>query len=258
MGPTLPDEAAVLLLSLALLLLLPGCTKPEAYRTDAESAVAVGDLDRAEELIREGLERHPEDVDLLVAAGELYLRPVPEDRYKPRLALHYAMRADRAADNTNQVAAALLVRAWRANGGSEMGDQLVAEGLHQVGHRDQLAPVRLDAADPDLLEPTAENLREQKRREAMREKNPCGAGLAFVAGAAWPLPDGGSADLQAFCAERDVRPGTCTARALRACTPDEVAVLCGPMVAVVGRHASCADVTVGRCCAAPLVGDGAE
>ena len=258
MRPTLPDRAAFLLLSLALLLALPGCTKPETYRTDAEAAIAVGDPDRAEELLRKGLEQHPEDVDLLVAAGEFYLRPIPEDRYKPRLALHYAMRADRAADNTNQMAAALLVRAWRANGGSEMGDQLVAEGLHEVGHRDQRTPVRLDAADPDLLEPTAQNLREQKRREAMRDKNPCGAGLAFVAGAAWPLPDGESADLPAFCAERDTRPGTCSARALRACTPDEVAVLCGPMVAVVGRHASCADATVGRCCASPLVSNGIE
>ena len=245
-------------MSLALLLVLSGCTKPETYRTDAEAAVAVGDPVRAEEFLREGLERYPEDVALLVAAGEFYLRPIPEDRYKPRLALHYAMRADRAADNTNKAATALLVRAWRANGGSEMGDQLVADGLYRVGHRDLRAPVRLNAADPDLLEPTAENLREQKRREVMRDKNPCGAGLAFVARAAWPLPDGGSTDLPAFCAERETRPGTCTARALRACTPDEVVVLCGPMLAVVGRHASCADATVGRCCAAPLVSESVE
>lgn len=236
-----------------MVLMLGGCTRAETYRADAESAVVSGEFDEAERVLREGLERHPEDIELLIAAGEFYLRPFPEERYKPRLALHYAMRADRDADNNDPRAAGLLVRAWRANGGSEMGDRLVQEGLHQLGHPDQRAPKRLQIADPDLLAPTSANLREQKRREGLADQEPCGSGLSFVDGAMWPLPDGTQADLAPFCAERSARTGTCAARGLRACTPDEGAVLCGPMLSVVGRHPACVDPTVGRCCAAPLV-----
>jgi tetratricopeptide (TPR) repeat protein len=230
-----------------------GCSSPADVRADLADHLAMGRFEAAEATLRKGLEAHPDDVDLLVAAAEFYLQPLPEERFKPRLALHYAMRADRVADNGDARAAALLVQAWRANGGSPLGDQLVADGLHQLGHRDQRNPVRLDAADPDLLEPTAQNLREQARRDRARAsgEDPCGAGLAFVASAAWPLADGREAALPAFCAERRATPGTCSAKGLRPCTAEQRDVLCGPMVAVVGNHPSCVEPTVERCCGLP-------
>lgn len=239
---------------------LLACSQPESVRADLDAQLAVGNVSAAEETLRKGLEAHPNDVELLVAAAEFYLSPIPEDRYKPRLALHYAMRADRAADNQDKRAAALMMKAWRGNGGSPMGDELVAQGLHQLGHKDQRDPLRLGVADPDLLDPTAENLREQARRDKARAsgEDPCGNGLAFVAGAVWPLPDGRDADLAPFCAERDARAGTCSARGLRGCTPDERDVLCGPMRSVVGAHPSCVDPTVARCCAVPRVAGSAN
>ena len=234
---------------------LLACSTPASVLDQLRAEVVNGDMEAAEQTLREGLEAHPTDVDLLVAAAEFYLSSIPEDRYKPRLALHYAMRADRASDNQDKRAAALLMKAWRANGGSPMGDKLVAEGLHQLGHKDQRDPVRLGVTDPDLLDPTAENLREQVRRDKARDSGatPCGHGFAFVAGAAWPLPDGTDASLSAFCAERNARAGTCSARGLRSCTPDERDVLCGPMKSVVGLHPSCVEPTVTRCCAPPRV-----
>lgn len=235
------------------MLFVVGCKSADDHRAAAADALQQGDFEAAEDALRTGLERHPDDVALLVAAGEFYLTTFPEERYKPRLALHYAMRADRAADNNDEAAAALLVRAWRANGGSPMGDQLVAEGLSQLGHADMRAPTRLGAADPDLLAPSPENLREQARRDRMRAsgEEPCGAGLAYVAAATWPVDDG-EVVVGPLCAERGSPPGTCSARGLRACTPDEVAVLCGPMKAVLGQHPACVDATVGRCCAPTL------
>jgi len=262
MRPFLPSRAqqhAVLSL-LAVLLLTVACSTPDTYRQDAETQLALGAFEDAEATLRKGLEGHPENVALLLAAAEFYLRPLPEEHFRPRLALHYAMRADRASDNQSARATELLMQAWRANGGSPLGDAIVEQGLHQLGHPDQRAPVRLSPADPDLLEPSPENLREQARRDKERSagQDPCGGRLAFVAGAAWPLSDGTSADLLAFCAERSATPGTCATKALRDCTTEENVVLCGPMRSVVGRHPSCVDPTVGRCCSTPRVAGSAQ
>lgn len=249
--PSAPLRAIALLLSLLLTLLGAACTSAAEWRERAEAAVTEGRFDEAQDLLRQGLEDHPDDVRLLVAAGELHLRPLPEDLYKPRLALHYAMRADRAADNNDPAAASLLMRAWRANGGSAQADRVIEEGLASIGHPDARAPKRLGAVDPDLLTPTPGNLREQARRDRAREldEDPCGDDMGYVASAAWPLSDGRTASLPAFCAERSAPPGTCSARGLRACTPDERDIACGPMAAVLGPHPSCAAPTVERCCA---------
>lgn len=244
---------------LAVATVVGGCRTGESYREEVLEELQMGDLDGAEAVLREGLERHPGDVALLVTAGEFYLTTFPEERYKPRLALHYAMRADRAADNNDEAAAALLVRAWRANGGSPMGDRLVEDGLAQLGHDDVRAPKRLGAADPDLLDPSAANLREQARRDRQRAtgEDPCGAGLGYVAAATWEIEGGREVVVGPLCAERGAPAGTCSARGLRACTPDEVAVLCGPMKGVLGHHPACIDATVGRCCAPTLTDPGA-
>jgi len=60
------------------------------------------------------LERHPEDLDLLLFAAGFYLRVEAEEHYKPRLALHYASRASRVEDRPE--VAVVLVRSLRAMG----------------------------------------------------------------------------------------------------------------------------------------------
>ncbi len=105
------------LASLGLLILATGCgpSAPEAL-TAAETALASGDDLAAQTAFREGLERHSDDLPLLLFACDFYLREEVADHYKPRLALHYANRADRADPGDRPDVADALARALDAMG----------------------------------------------------------------------------------------------------------------------------------------------
>jgi len=232
---------------LIALVVLAGCTSADDYRQQADQALAVGDVEQAQDTLQKALESHPDDLELLLTAGELYLRAEPQEHYKPRLALHYAMRADRAADHQDQRAARLLARAYRAAGGTQLGDAIVQRGLEQVGHHDALAPKRLSAADPDLLEPTAANLREQARRDAARKtgETPCPDGHTHVPGGTYPA-NGIDLTVSAYCVAAASVAG-CPGG--RACTDPETRVACTALGAVLGDAPACADPGAVRCCA---------
>lgn len=240
------------LLTIALTLI--ACTSAEQWRTRAEEQLRIGEDDAAAETLMKALEAFPDDVELLLITGEMYLRPIPEHTYKPRLALHYALRADKAAVHQDRRATALLTRAYRATGGSAFGDEIVQRGLQQVGHRDALAPKRLSAADPDLLEMTSENLREQARREAARKEGstPCSDGFAHVPGGRYPGPGGAEIELAAFCVSLGGRSDADCAGARR-CSADERLLACTALAAVLGDDPGCTDPAAPRCCADPSI-----
>ena len=242
------------LLSIALTLL--ACTSASEWKTRAEQDLGVGDYEAAAETLRRGLEAHPDDVELLLIAGEMYLSPIPEDIYKPRLALHYALRADREAAHQDKRATSLLTRAYRATGGSTFGDQIVQQGLAQVGHKDATAPKRLDAADPDLLELTSANLREQARRDVARAAGdtPCAEGFVHVPAGRYPAPGGDEVDLEEFCVSRagTSRQGC---QGARVCSDDERLLACTSLGAVLGDDPGCADGAVDRCCASSSIAE---
>jgi hypothetical protein len=105
---------------LGLLLLATGCG-PDAVEalTAAETALAAGDDLTAQTAFRDGLERHSEDLPLLLFACDFYLREEVGDHYKPRLALHYASRADRADPDDRSDVDDALARALSAMGQHE-------------------------------------------------------------------------------------------------------------------------------------------
>ena len=102
------------LLALGLLI---GCG-PSAGETltAARAALDTGDDLASQQALRDGLERHPEDLDLLLFACDFYLREAAEAHYKPRLALHYASRARRVDTIHRPDIAVALVRSLRAMG----------------------------------------------------------------------------------------------------------------------------------------------
>ena len=65
-----------LLIALAV---LAGCTSADDYRQQADQALAVGDVEQAQDTLQRALESHPDDLELLLAAGELYLRAEPQE-----------------------------------------------------------------------------------------------------------------------------------------------------------------------------------
>lgn len=112
--------------SCGLLLLLAGCgpSAGEALTT-AETALAAGDDSAAQTALRDGLERHPEDLPLLLFACDFYLREDAPDHYKPRLALHYANRADRTDPQDRHDVTDALARALSAMGQHEDAAELL-------------------------------------------------------------------------------------------------------------------------------------
>lgn len=258
------------LLLVAALLVVTSCAKPEDRIDEAAQLTRQGEFTAAESVLRGALERHPDHVGLLVAMAEFYLQPIPKEHYKPRLALHYAMRADRAAGFRDPAAASVLLQAYRATGGSAQGWELIQAGLELVGHPDALNPKRLQPADPDLLEPTVQNVLEQRRREKLRAQGSplleCPEGSALVDQGRYPSPHaGGEIAVDAVCIELPPEDGVvervqtsqdmreaCFARNMRRCTPDEHAVACGPLASVLGAHPACGDALVVRCCERPL------
>ena len=241
---------------------------------DAEQSAADGDFEGQREVLRRGLEASPEDVPLLMAAARYYLRIEPEGRYKPQLALHYAMRAARGSGYPGEELSRLLSQAYRAAGGLEEERALLLAGLNAVGHPDANAPMLRQPVDHDLLEPTLANLREQKRREeGAKPRSRCLAGMAYVP--AGRYPPGTEAALEnvlievdAFCIDQ-LQPGgvasrfknsaelgeKCAAVGKRLCRRAEMQVACGAMAGVFGVHPACAMNRVLRCCSGLLGAD---
>jgi hypothetical protein len=255
---------------LILLLAVSGCRSAESDRADFEVSTNAGEDVAAEGKLRKALDRHPEDVKLLIAAAEFYLRPHGDEFHRPRLALHYALRADKAANYASADVGRTLMRAYRAAGGvqgTEVGRRLVAEGLQAVNHPDRAAPKRLPAVDRDLLDPTLSNVLEQERRNRRRAEGhtPCSEGFVHVPEGTYPGIRGGpEVTVAEFCVERPAgtgigqlsadesrRAAACDARGARLCTGDETAVACGALRTVVGRHTACEDERVVRCCSDP-------
>lgn len=244
------SDNGLLLTALTVSLAFTGCRGPQGWLDDHEDALTLGDSATAEVKLRDGLERHPDDVELLLAGAGFYLRPDEPDSWKPRLALHYAMRADRAASGQDERATAAMVRAHRASGGFAETEALVRQGLSDLNHPAADAPVLLKPVDPDLIDPTVENVLEQRRRDGMPPPT-CPPGLVVVPEGRYPLDDGSDTEVAMFCVEERGRPvaASCETRALRDCSEAEAAVVAGPMSAMLqgesSHHRCCALATVG-------------
>jgi len=259
---TLPVTGALLLCFL-LSFAACSCVDPEAALVEAEASRVAGDFEREREILRTALEASPDDVALLMAASRYYLRAEPERRYKPRLALHYAMRASQAADSPNQEVSRLLFTAYRAAGGSEGGRELAKLGLGAVGHPDAEDPRGLRPVDPDLVEPTLANLIEQRRRWDEGPTPPCPPGTGHIPAGRYPVGAGGEHEVAGFCIDvlaagelatqqasaADIE-AACRARDRRLCRVDESLVACTAMLAVFGAHPACTVDLVQRCCRA--------
>ncbi len=248
---------------LLVLLLLVACSSPEDAQRDFTRALDAGDDATAERTLREGLEKHPDEVNLLIAAGHFYLRADPAEHYKPRLALHYAMRATKATRASDPRATDLLKRAQLAAGGivanTDLGREVLQRGLEAVGE-EQTEPVGFRPFDPDLLGGTGAEIREQLRRWKKQDsgKPLCPRNMAAIPEGKWELPE--LTTVGAFCVEDrldgglrlleagDVEPW-CAEKERRVCTPDELSVACGPLAQVLRDHPQCADARVARCCA---------
>ncbi len=257
--------ASLVLSALLMALQVVGCADPEAVLADAEQSRLAGDFEREREVLRRGLEASPEDLPLLLAAARYYLRSEPEGRYKPRLALHYAMRASQASTGSDPEVSRLLYKAYRAAGGLQEGDELVKRGLEAVRHPDATAPKRLRPVDPDLVEPTLENLIEQRRR--WREgppPSPCPPGTGYIPAGRYPVSDTSAREVTAFCidtlgsgelatklASASELAAACEAGGRRACSPGEMLVACSAMVTTLGAHPACTMEPIMRCCVAP-------
>jgi hypothetical protein len=248
---------------LALLVLVFGCSSPEGVRRDFEQADGAGEHAEAEAVLRAGLEKHPDDPALLVVAGSFYLRSLPPESYKPRLALHYAMRAAQETQANDPDALALLKRAQLAAGGlgtTDLASKVLRRGLDAVGEYDA-QPKGFRPFDADLLDGTGAQVKEQLARwKARDEAGPvCPGGMASVAAGTWDLKE--STDVAGFCVDERAEGGLvvatdptvrdlhCANRDLRACSDEELAVACGPLKAVLPDHPGCADPRIVRCCA---------
>ncbi len=255
---------------LAALCLCVGCADPARALDDAQESARNGDYEGQREILRRALESSPEDLPLLMEAARYYLRSSPQGRYKPRLALHYAMRAARASESPDGEVSKLVFKAYRAAGSLEEERELLVAGLRAVGHPDSEAPQLRQPVDPDLLEPTLANLREQKRREEGGQPlPPCEEGMAYIPAGRYPTgPESFTRDetieVQGLCIDQ-VAPGglasqfenaaaldaACSAVDKRRCSDNEMQVACGAMAAVLGTHPACVMNRVLRCCSAP-------
>ena len=238
-----------------------GCADPEKALSAYEVEVESGDFVAAEEGLRQALERHPQDVELLCAAAEFYLQEESSDYYKPRLALHYAMRADQAALGADADAARLLGMAHRAAGGWTAlpeGEALLAAGLQQLQHPDAGDPQRLRPFDSDLLEPTLKNVLEQKLRwEKGRVEPTCPEDQLLVPEGRYPIPSKNEGEgppvqtevaVAAFCILRMPSLGpSCTGDAERPCNAEETAVVRNSLAGMLWG-----DPLAARCCYEPI------
>ena len=234
-------------LPLLLLPLLLCCGDPVTELARVVELRESGDDAATETALRAALERHPDDLELLLVASDFYLLPTTDDFYRPRLALHYAMRADQAGRHQDERATRAMVMAHRGAGGFDEAQPLIREGLAGLGHPDAEDPVRLKPVDRDLLEPTLPNLVEQRRRETDGTPTPtCADGLLLVPKGEYP-PNLQVAD---FCVEERGRPAAidCALLELRSCDSVEAAVAAGLLAGLLLGSASDA-----RCCSDPTI-----
>jgi len=253
---------AVLLLLAAL---AAGCGSAERSQAEYAQARARGDLEGAEQALRSALERAPDDVDLLIEATEFYLLAEPPEHYRPRLALHYGMRADKAANYQRQDAASAYGRAQRAVGfGNDPRERaLIQDALQGVRDPDRFDPQAVAPMDPDLLDPTLANFVEQARRRAAPPTPRCGPDLIPLPPGRYPSPEG-ELVTSGVCMERRPtidrppraapdnagRVAVCDLRGLAPCGGNELAIACGPLASVLGDHPVCRDPAAVRCCGA--------
>lgn len=234
-------------LPLLAALALVGCSDPSKELARVVDVRDAGDDAATEAALRHALERHPEDLELLLVAADFYLGPQSDDYYRPRLALHYAMRADQAANYQDPRATRAMLMAHRGAGGFAEADAMVRDGLASVGHPDAADPVRLEPVDRDLLEPTLPNFVEQRRRQTDGRPEPtCEPGMLLVPAGEY----GPDLEVQAYCVEERGRPVQveCDAMGLRACQASEAQVAAGPVAGLLLGAAT--DV---RCCADPVI-----
>ena len=258
-----PSLAVLFVLLSVLAVVTPSCADPASALADANESRLAGEFAREREILRAALESSPDDVPLLMAAARYYLRAEPEGRYKPRLALHYAMRASRQPHSSDPAVSALLFTAYRAAGGSDEGRELVQRGLEAVGHPDAANPVSLQAVDPDLVEPTLRNLIEQRRRWSEGPQPACPPGTGHIAAGRYPVGPSGEREVAGFCIDvlaagelatqmdtlADLE-SACGLRDRRVCSSDELLVGCTAMRAVLGQHPACTKDRILRCCLA--------
>lgn len=246
---SVPARVLSLAASMALAGVLLACAPdPDRCLDTVRSHIAAGDLEAAEDELRRGLDGSPDHVPLLIEAAELYLRAEPESWYRPRLAVHYALRADKAARGLDPAATRTLTRAWRGGGRPPAYEALIEKGLdavHGPAPRGELERVAL--ASPERLDLTPENLRAD-RRDRERPADRCADGLTLVPSGVWPIAEGATVAAAAFCVEARAA----TSVALRPCDSSEVAVSCGPMSRVLGAPAACDQGGIGLRCASPL------
>jgi len=244
-------------LALATLVVCVGCADPGDALRRHQGALEAGDLETAQETLRGAIERHPDDVPLLCAAASFYLGSSEDETYKPRLALHYALRADQEARGSNAAAAKLLAKAHRAAGGLTAlpeGEALLAAGLEQVGHPDAASPQRLRPFDSDLLESSLENFVEQSLRWKRGKKRPsCPSHQLLVPAGLYPRKTVPRQDIavSSFCIERmpSVDAG-CSPPDQRPCSADETSVVRDALLEMLsgdrGAHRCCGDPTLAR------------
>ena len=266
----LPSALSLFVSILVALCLCVSCADPARALEDAQESARNGDYEGQREIIRRALESSPEDLPLLMAAARYYLRSPPEGRYKPRLALHYAMRAARASEYPDGEVSKLVFKAYRAAGSLEEERELLVAGLRAVAHPDAETPQLRQPVDPDLLEPTLANLREQKRREEGGQPLPrCEEGMEYIPAGRYPTgPESftreETIEVQGLCIDQVVPGGlasqlgsdaeldaACSAVDKRRCSVGERQVACGAMAAVLGTHPACVMKRVLRCCRAP-------
>jgi len=241
------------------LLALGGCSRAEEALEQHQSSLAAGDLNRAEEVLAAGLEAHSDHVPLLCAAASFYLQEEPRGVYKPRLALHYAMRADMSARGLDTEAARLLGMAHRAAGGPTAlpeGEELLRAGLEQINHPDARNPRQLRPFDPDLLELSLENVLEQKARwERGRVQPTCPEDQLLVSAGRYPVESTGNlpqepskeVEVPAFCVLRmPSLDSSCGGSNERPCSAAETAVVRGPIAAALWGNPRAV-----RCCYEP-------
>ena len=125
-----PTRTGLAWLPVLVAVLLSGCgPSAEEALAGARASLDAGDADASQTAFRRGLERNPDDLALLLFAAEFYLDGGRAEHHKPRLALHYAARASRAAGAGTAGGAAVHVRALRAMDQHDDARALLDEAL---------------------------------------------------------------------------------------------------------------------------------
>ncbi len=133
-----------------LLALAAGCVSAEESLQRFQRGEAEGEFEAAESALRTGLEAHPDDVPLLLAAAGFYLRSEPSGLRRPRLSLHYLLRLDRVLGPDPRTGR-LFLEAYQAAGTLPEEAELIQRGLTAIRHPEAEAP----RARPPLAAPSS-------------------------------------------------------------------------------------------------------